>query len=140
MWLTETRKSAAGFTLIEIIVVIVIIGSLAAFLIPRIYGQSDDAKARLAKTMMLEIAGKMELFKLDVGRYPNSGEGIKALVANPGGLNNWNGPYLREEQSKDPWNNEFIFTAPGKSGPFEIKSLGADGKEGGEGPNRDVSL
>ena len=134
------QRRAAGFTLIEIIVVIVIIGGLAAFLIPKVVGQGDEAKSRLAKTMMQEISGKLELFKLDVGRYPNSGEGIKALVANPGGLSNWNGPYLREEQAKDPWNNEFIFTVPGKSGPFEIKSLGADGKEGGEGPNRDVTL
>lgn len=134
------QRRAAGFTLIEIIVVIVIIGGLAAFLIPKVVGQGDEAKSRLAKTMMQEISGKLELFKLDVGRYPNSGEGIKALVANPGGLSNWNGPYLREEQAKDPWNNEFIFTVPGKSGPFDIKSLGADGKEGGEGPNRDVTL
>lgn len=134
------QQRAAGFTLIEIIVVIVIIGGLAAFLIPKVVGQGDEAKSRLAKTMMQEISGKLELFKLDVGRYPNSGEGIKALVSNPGGLSNWNGPYLREEQAKDPWNNEFIFTVPGKTGPFEIKSLGADGKEGGEGPNRDVTL
>ena len=135
----KNRKSA-GFTLIEIIVVIVILGGLAAFLIPKVVGQGDEAKSRLAKTVMQEISGKMELFKLDIGRYPNANEGIKALVANPGGLNNWNGPYLREEQSKDPWNNDFIFTVPGKNGPFEIKSLGADGKEGGEGPNRDVTL
>lgn len=134
------KKREAGFTLIEIIVVIVIIGGLAAFLIPKVVGQGDEAKSRLAKTMMQEISGKLELFKLDVGRYPNSAEGIKALVANPGGLNNWNGPYLREEQAKDPWHNEFIFTVPGRSGPFDIKSLGADGKEGGEGPNRDVTL
>lgn len=134
------QRRSAGFTLIEIIVVIVIIGGLAAYLIPKVVGQGDEAKSRLAKTMMQEISGKLELFKLDVGRYPNSAEGIKALVANPGGLSNWNGPYLREEQAKDPWNNEFIFTVPGKSGPFEIKSLGADGKEGGEGPNRDVTL
>jgi general secretion pathway protein G len=134
------QKRAAGFTLIEIIVVIVIIGGLAAFLIPKVVGQGDEAKSRLARTMMQNISGQLELFKLDVGRYPNSGEGIKALVANPGGLNNWNGPYLKDEQAKDPWGNEFIFTVPGKAGPFDIKSLGADGKEGGEGPNRDVSL
>lgn len=134
------KRKYSGFTLIEIIVVIVLIGGLAAFLIPRIRDQGGEAQWRLAKTMMQEVTGKMELFKLDVGRYPNANEGIKALVANPGGLSNWNGPYIKEEQAKDPWGNEFIYTVPGKNGPFELKSLGADGREGGEGPNRDVVL
>ena len=134
------KKQNAGFTLVEMIAVIIIIGLVAAFVGPRIFGQGDEARSRLAKAQISDIAGKMELFKLDVGRYPNGGEGLRALIANPGGLNNWNGPYAQEPQIKDPWGNDFVYTVPGKSGPFEIKSLGADAKEGGEGANRDVTL
>ncbi|MBL8515962.1 MAG: type II secretion system major pseudopilin GspG [Betaproteobacteria bacterium] len=134
------KRHASGFTLVEMIAVIIIIGLVAAFVGPRIFGQGDEARSRLAKAQISDIAGKMELFKLDVGRYPSSAEGLRALVANPGGVNNWNGPYAKEEQIKDPWGNDFKYSVPGKAGPFDITSLGADGKEGGEGPNRDVSL
>lgn len=130
---------AAGFTLIEILVVITIIGVILGFAATQIFGQSDEARARLIPSYMAVIGGKLDLYKLDVGKYPTSSEGLKALIQNPGGVSNWNGPYLQEKQLKDPWNNEFLYSSPGQKGPYELKSLGADGKDGGEGPNRDVT-
>jgi general secretion pathway protein G len=129
-----------GFTLIEILVVITIIGLVMAFAANRIFGQGDEAKSRLAKAQIAEIGGKLDLLKLDVGRYPTSGEGLRALMQNPGGMNNWTGPYVKkEEQIKDPWSRDFVYTSPGQRGDYDLVSLGADGKEGGDGPNRDVS-
>lgn len=130
----------SGFTLIEILVVITIIGLVMAFAANRIFGQGDEAKSRLAKAQIAEIGGKLDLLKLDVGRYPTSSEGLKALLQNPGGMNNWTGPYAqKEEQIKDPWSRDFVYTSPGQRGAYDLVSLGADGKEGGDGPNRDVS-
>ena len=129
-----------GFTLIEILVVITIIGLVMAFAANRIFGQGDEAKSRLSKAQIAEIGGKLDLLKLDVGRYPTSGEGLRALMQNPGGMNNWTGPYVKkEEQIKDPWSRDFVYTSPGQRGDYDLVSLGADGKEGGDGPNRDVS-
>ena len=130
----------SGFTLIEILVVITIIGLVMAFAASRIFGQGDEAKSRLAKAQIAEIGGKLDLLKLDVGRYPSTSEGLKALLQNPGGMNNWTGPYVqKEEQIKDPWSRDFVYTSPGQRGDYDLVSLGADGKEGGDGPNRDVS-
>jgi general secretion pathway protein G len=128
-----------GFTLIEMIAVIIIIGLIAAFVAPKVIGQGDNARAKLATAAIADLGGKLELFKLEVGRYPNTSEGLKALVSNPGSLSNWGGPYAKDSEIKDPWGNDFAYTSPGQKGPYEIKSLGADGKEGGEGPNRDVT-
>jgi general secretion pathway protein G len=141
---SQLRRSKSffrsGFTLIEILVVITIIGLVMAFAANRIFGQGDEAKSRLAKAQIAEIGGKLDLLKLDVGRYPTSSEGLKALLQNPGGMNNWTGPYAqKEEQIKDPWLRDFVYTSPGQRGAYDLVSLGADGKEGGDGPNRDVS-
>ncbi len=139
--LRRSNSSApSGFTLIEILVVITIIGAVMAFAANRIFGQGDEAKSRLAKAQLSEMGGKLDLFKLDVGRYPTTSEGLKALLQNPGGMTNWNGPYVnKEEQIKDPWSRDFVYTSPGQHGAYDLVSLGADGKVGGEGPNRDVS-
>lgn len=129
-----------GFTLIEIIIVITIIGLIVAYAGNRIFGQGDKAKAGLAKTRMSDITGQLDVYKLDTGRYPNTAEGLRALLTNPGNVTNWNGPYVKNAESlKDPWNNEMIYKSPGDNNrPYEITSLGADGKEGGEGADRDV--
>jgi len=137
--LKKRLQRERGFTLMEMIAVIIVIGLVAAFVAPRIIGQSDVARARLAVTGISDLGGKLELFKLDAGRYPNTSEGLKALVTNPGSTTNWNGPYANEAQIKDPWGNPYTYTSPGQKGPYEIKSLGADGKEGGEGPDKDIT-
>lgn len=135
------RKSAKGFTLIEIIIVIVIIGLIVAAAGNRIFGQGDKAKAGLAKSRIAEISAQLDLYKLETGRYPTTAEGLKALIQAPSGVANWNGPYVKNADSiKDTWNNDMIYRSPGSDNrPFEIISLGADGKEGGEGANKDVT-
>ncbi len=128
-----------GFTLLELVMVLVIIGVILAMVGPRVFTNLGRANAEVAKTKMEQIAGQLELFKLDVGRYPTTQEGLGALLTAPSGLANWNGPYIRDAKLlKDPWSNDFIYRSPGEKGPFDILSLGADGKEGGEGENKDV--
>jgi general secretion pathway protein G len=129
-----------GFTLIEIIIVITIIGLVVAWAGNRIFGQGDKAKSGLAKARMSEISAQLDMYKLDTGRYPTTAEGLRALLANPGNATNWNGPYVKNADTlKDPWSNEMIYKSPGDANrPFELTSLGADGKEGGEGADRDV--
>ena len=129
-----------GFTLMEIIIVITIIGLVVAWAGNRIFGQGDKAKSGLAKARMSEISAQLDMYKLDTGRYPTMAEGLRALLANPGNATNWNGPYVKNADTlKDPWSNEMIYKSPGDANrPFELTSLGADGKEGGEGADRDV--
>jgi general secretion pathway protein G len=128
-----------GFTLLEIMAVIIIIGVLGAVILPNIVGSGDKASVNAAKADMANISGELDLFKLEVGRYPTTQEGLDALLKNPGGIANWNGPYTKKKEMKDPWKSDYKYTSPGANGqPFEIKSLGADRQEGGEGVNADI--
>ncbi|MFN3628827.1 MAG: type II secretion system major pseudopilin GspG [Casimicrobiaceae bacterium] len=137
--LRSHRRASLGFTLMELLAVIVIIGVLAATIGARFLGQSEGAKANAAKAEMGQIVQALDLFKLEIGRYPTAEEGLNALIKNPGGIANWNGPYFRKDNIKDPWNNDYLYQSPGPNNtPFELKSLGADGREGGEGPNADI--
>jgi general secretion pathway protein G len=134
----STRQS--GFTLLEIVIVLVILGTVMAFVAPRIFGNLEKANQAMAKARIEQISGQLEIYKLEVGRYPNTQEGLKALMEKPAGADRWNGPYLKDAASlKDSWGNDFRYTSPGSSKPFDIVSLGADGKEGGESENRDIT-
>lgn len=134
------QRRSQGFSLIEIIIVITIIGLIVAWAGNRIFGQGEKAKAGVAKSQMQDLMGALDLYKLDTGKFPTTQDGLKAMMTAPSGVTNWNGPYLRKaEQLKDPWNNEWIYRSPGNDNrAFEIVSLGADGQEGGDGPNRDI--
>ncbi len=129
-----------GFTLIEIIIVITIIGLIVAWAGNRIFGKADDAQWRIAKSKVASLASQLDIYKLDTGKYPSTAEGLKVLLQAPSGVSNWNGPYVKNaDELKDSWKNDYIYKSPGDSNrPFEITSLGADGKEGGDGPNRDI--
>ena len=127
-----------GFSLIELIVVLVILGLLATVVGPRVMERLGRGRADIAKVQINQLEGALDLFRLDVGRYPNTGEGLTALLQNPG-VDNWTGPYLeRESLPKDPWGREYQFRSPGQHGDFDLVSLGADGVEGGEKENADV--
>ena len=129
-----------GFTLLELVIVLIILGTIMAFLAPRIFGNVERANQQLAKAKMEQLSGQLEIMRLEVGRYPNSQEGLRALVEKPSGMERWNGPYIKDATTlKDPWGNDFKYTAPGAAKPFDLMSLGADGREGGEGANADLS-
>jgi general secretion pathway protein G len=133
-------KNARGFTLIELLVVIVIIGLLASLVTPKLFNKLGTAKVKTAKAQVEMIVTALDAFRLDVGRYPATEEKLDVLWKDPGNIKNWNGPYLPKPIVEDPWGNPYRYKAPGENKkPFDLISLGADGKEGGEGENRDIS-
>ena len=134
------RNRAQGFTLMEILVVITIIGVIVGWAATQIFGKQDQAQARIAKAKIVALSGPLDLYKLDTGKYPSTQEGLKALFQNPSSVPNWNGPYVKNlDELKDPWRNDLIYRSPGSDNrPYEIVSLGSDGQEGGEGPNKDI--
>jgi general secretion pathway protein G len=135
----KTRN--AGFTILELLIVMALIAIVGGILYSTVLGADDKGKSRAAGLQISALGQALEMYKLDVGRYPNSSEGLAALLAAPGGAPNWQGPYLKDKGAalKDPWNNDLRFTSPGQNGGYEIVSLGADGKEGGEGVAKDIS-
>jgi general secretion pathway protein G len=128
-----------GMTLIEILVVLVLIGIVLGIVGGNFIGKGEKAKADAARIEIGQISQTLDLYKLEIGRYPTTQEGLQALISAPSGVNNWNGPYWkRQTLPRDPWGNEYKYASPAQSTPYEIISLGADGKEGGEGPNKDI--
>jgi general secretion pathway protein G len=141
--LTTTPSSQDGFTLIEMIVVIFILGLLATWVAPKIIGKTDDAKIVKAKADIRSFETALDMFKLDVGSYPTTEQGLIALVEKPAGGNvsKWkDGGYLKKKKiAKDPWGNEYIYVSPGSNGDVDLSSYGADGLPGGEGVNKDIN-
>jgi len=123
---------------VEIIVVITIMGIIAATVLPRILGRTDQARQTRAKNDISQLVTAVKLFKLDTGRYPAAEEGLKALVEKPSDAENWRGPYLEKELGKDPWGQDYIYKYPGEHGDFDILSYGADKQQGGDGYNQDI--
>jgi len=133
------RSTARGMTLIEILVVLVLIGIVLGIVGGNFIGKGEKAKADAAKIEIGQIGQTLDLYKLEIGRYPTTQESLQALISAPAGVANWNGPYWKKSSvPKDPWGNEYKYVSPAQSAPYEIISLGADGKEGGEGPNKDI--
>jgi general secretion pathway protein G len=129
-------KRQRGFTILEIVIVFILLASIMAFVGPKIFEQMGRAKSSEAKIRIQQLAGQIEMYKLEVGKYPDN---LAALVRQPSGVDRWNGPYAKDPDLKDAWGNDYRFTVPGQGKAFDLVSLGADGKDGGEGENRDVS-
>jgi general secretion pathway protein G len=133
------RFGRPGFTLIELLVVLVILGLLAGLAGPRVLKYLGGAKADTAKLQIVELAVGLDLFYLEVGRYPTTEEGLIALVEPPMGLTDWAGPYFKKQQiPEDPWGNEYHYRYPGEHSEYDLYSLGEDNSDGGEGLNADV--
>jgi general secretion pathway protein G len=136
---THSRRRTLGFTLIELMVVLVIIGVLAALIVPNVLDRADDARATAAKTDIANLAQALKLYKLDNQRFPSGDQGLLALVAKPNGgviPANWR-PYL-EKLPNDPWGRPYLYMNPGVKSEVDVLSFGADGQAGGEGKNADI--
>jgi len=131
---------SAGFTLLELLVVIVIIGLLAAYVGPKYFSQLGKSEVVAAKAQIDAFDKTLDTYRLDVGRYPTTEEGLAALMTAPPSAGvKWNGPYLKKAVPPDPWGNAYQYRAPGTRGEYEVLSLGKDGQPGGTGENADIS-
>jgi len=138
MQITRTQGQR-GFTLIELLVVLVILGLLAGLVGPQVLRYLSSAKSDTALLQIEELGAGLDLYHLEVGRYPTTAEGLMALVEKPMGVNNWNGPYLKKKRIPlDPWGNEYHYQAPGEHGMYDLYSLGNDNMDGGDGDNADI--
>jgi general secretion pathway protein G len=134
------RNPEAAFTLIEMMVVMVIIGLLMALVGPQFIKQGEKAKVKAARAQVELLGTALDTFRLDVGRYPSSQEGLAALRQRPFGTDRWDGPYLKKDVPKDPWDRPYYYRSPGEAGrPYDLYSLGADGTPGGDGDSRDIT-
>jgi general secretion pathway protein G len=135
----SARHGERGFTLVEILVVITIIGLIMGLVGPRVLNYLTESKAKAAKIQIESFSSALDLYFLDNGRYPSSSEGLTALVQRPGSTMTWNGPYLKGAVvPNDPWGNAYQYRAPGQHGTYDIMSYGADGQEGGSGTASDI--
>ena len=125
-----------GFTILEIVIVFILLAGIMAFVGPKIFEQMGRAKSQEARIRIQQLAGQVEMYKLEVGKLPDN---LQALVKQPPGADRWNGPYVKEPDLKDAWGNDYRYTVPGQGKAYDIVSLGADGKDGGDGENRDIT-
>ncbi len=133
------RRREAGFTLVELLVVLIILGLIAAFAAPQVIKFVGGAKTDSAKIQIERLSGVLDLYRLQVGRYPSDEESLNALMEQPADAPNWDGPYLKKADSLiDPWGRPYLYRFPGEHGDFDLYTLGADGEEDGEGENQDL--
>jgi general secretion pathway protein G len=133
------NNKQAGFTLLELLVVLGIIAMLAGIVGPQVMKHMGESKTKAAKVQIEDLSATLDMYKLDAGNYPTTEQGLQALIEAPDTAKHWNGPYLSKAKIPlDPWQNEYHYVSPGEHGRFDISSMGADGKEGGTGEDQDV--
>lgn len=135
---TSAARRHAGFTLLELLVVMVIIGLLAGYVGPKLFGQIGKSQAKAVRAQIDGFSKALDQYRIDTGHYPNSEQGLAALLKSPAGEPAWAGPYLAKAVPKDPWNNEYRYASPGEHGDYDLVSLGRDGKPGGSGEDADI--
>jgi general secretion pathway protein G len=134
--LKKGKQLARGFTLVELLLVLVILALIGGLVLPGIIGKAEGAKVKAAGSQINRLAMAVESFYLDTGTTPDS---LSDLVGESSDVDGWNGPYVKSSSLKDPWGREYVYTYPGEHGDFDIYSLGADGQPGGEGKNADIN-
>ncbi len=136
----KRRRRNRGFTLIELLVVLVILGLVAAIAVPQVIKYVGSAKSDTARIQIERLATTLDLYRLEVGRYPSDNEGLEALVERPPNAETWNGPYLKNRDAiSDPWGRPYVYASPGEIGDYDLLTLGADGREGGDGEDADIA-
>jgi general secretion pathway protein G len=132
----RNTKRSRGFTLVELLLVLVILALIGGLVLPGIIGKAEGAKVKAAGSQISRLAMAVESYYLDTGSTP---ENLDLLIGDSGGVDGWNGPYVKASSLKDPWGREYVYNYPGEHGDFDIYSLGADGQPGGEGKNADIN-
>ena len=134
-----TRQRHRGFTLLELLVVMVIIGLLAAYVGPKYFSQIGKSEVKTARTQIVAFEKSLEQYRVDVGAYPSTEQGLAALVTRPANVAKWDGPYLAKTVPVDPWGHAYVYKSPGEHGEVDLMSLGRDGQPGGEGLDADIT-
>jgi general secretion pathway protein G len=132
------RGQIPGFSLLELLVVVLIIGLLAGFVAPRYFGQVGKSEVNVAKAQIDALEKALDQYRLDTGHYPSAEIGLEALITRPANEPKWNGPYLRKGGPLDPWGKPYLYRIPGEKGEFDLISYGKDGQPGGSGENADI--
>jgi general secretion pathway protein G len=140
--MNASKSKSKGFTLLELLVVIVIIGLLAGYVAPRYFSQVGKSEVQVARAQIESLEKALDQYRLDMRRYPTAEEGLEALVARPAGAQaaTWQGPYLKKAVPLDPWGRAYVYRVPGQKGEFDLFSLGKDGKPGGTGEDADIGV
>ncbi|MDR0279555.1 MAG: type II secretion system major pseudopilin GspG [Paucimonas sp.] len=128
-----------GFTLLELLVVLVVLGLLAGLVAPKYFAQLGRSEAKVAKAQIEGLAKALDLYRLEVGHYPSTEQGLQALVTAPGDESRWTGPYLQKQLPQDPWGRNYLYRQPGEHGEYDLMSMGKDGQPGGDGENAEVT-
>ncbi|MDH5731174.1 MAG: type II secretion system major pseudopilin GspG [Gammaproteobacteria bacterium] len=136
--MTKLPGHTSGFTLLELLVVMVIIGLLAGFVAPKYFAQIGKSEVKIAQAQIDALGKALDQYRIDVGSYPDSKAGLSALNTQPSNSDGWDGPYLKKAVPNDPWGRAFVYRMPGQHGEYDLFSFGADGREGGDGKNTDI--
>ncbi len=136
---TNRPRRPRGFTLLELLVVLVIIGLLAAYVGPKYFQQIGKSETKVAKAQLDGLQKALDQYRIDTGHYPSSDQGLAALNAAPSGEAQWQGPYLSKQVPKDPWGRDYLYRSPGEHGEYDLSTLGKDGREGGTGDDQDIT-
>lgn len=135
----HAQRQQQGFTLLELLVVLVVLGLLAGIVAPKYFSQLGRSQAKVARAQIEGLSKALDLYRLEVGHYPNSEQGLQALVTAPSEESRWSGPYLQKSVPQDPWGRNYVYRQPGENGEYDLLSMGKDGQPGGEGEDAEVT-